>query len=159
MPSLHHLALTMLLAIPDPAWALPPPFGFSLETAVSGAPGRASTHFTAVTSRWIAGDVEAEARLGLGSVDRTAGRGSDAVTPGLGLRWSPDAGRWRPVLGLEAGVRLPSTGPPVAPTAAARAGVEHVLRRELSLLAAVGWRWTSGACWRGEAVIGVAYRP
>ena len=159
MPSLDQLALTLLLMIPGPARALPGSIGFSLEAAVSGAPGRATTHYTAVASRWIAGDVEAEARLGLGSVERTGGRGADALTPGLGLRWSPDAGRWRPLVGLEAGVCLPLAGPPLAPTGAARAGVEHLLRRELALSAAVGWRWTSGAGSRGEAVIGVAYRP
>ncbi len=159
MPSLDHLALTLLLAVPAQAWPLAPPVGFSIETAVSRAPGGASARLAAVASFWIGGDLDAEARLGLGSADRPGDRGADALTPALGLRWSPDAGRWRPLLGLEAGVQVPTAGLAVAPTAAGRAGVELFAARALSLSVAIGWRWTSGAGARAEATVGVAYYP
>jgi hypothetical protein len=103
--------------------------------------------------------VEAEARLGLGSVNRPDGRGAAAIFPALGLRWGPDVGRWRPLVGLEAGVRLPESGLPVAPTASARMGVELFARRELSLTVAIGWRWTSGAASGVEASVGLGYYP
>jgi len=155
-----HLPLVLLpLVLVTPAAALPPPLGFSLETAASAAPGGAAARLTAVTSCWIDGDVEAEARLGLGSADRPGGRGADAVIPALGLRWGPDLGRWRPRLGFEAGVRLPLAGRALAPTAAVRLGFELFARRDLSLTVATAWRWTSGAPSGAEAVVGLGYYP
>jgi hypothetical protein len=159
MPIRSHAVLVLLLAVPTLAQALPPPVGFSLEAAVSAAPGGAAARFVAVSSCWIDGDLEAEARFGFGSADRPGGRGADALTPALGLRWGPDVGRWRPLLGVEAGARIPVAGPGVAPTAAARAGVELFARRELSVSLAVGWRWTSGAASGSEAIFGVGYYP
>jgi hypothetical protein len=153
------LAVTLLLAMPVPAPALAPPVGFSLETAVSAGPGGSAPRLTAVTSCWLAGDLEAEARLALGSAPRSGGRGADAVTPGLGLRWAPDPGRWRPLLGLEAGVRLPAAGGAAAPTAAARAGVEFFPLRQLWLSLAIGWRRTAGAAPGAEAALGIGYAP
>lgn len=159
MRTLPNAVTVLLLAVPTLAPALPPPVGFSLETAVSAAPGGAATRLVAVTSCWIDGDLEAEARLGFGSADRTGGRGADALIPALGLRWGPDVGRWRPVLGVEAGVRVPVAGPGVVPTAALRAGIELFARRELSVSVAVGWRWTSGAASGAEAIVGLGYYP
>jgi hypothetical protein len=151
--------LLLLLALPTTAPALPPPVGFSLEAAASGASSGAAARLTAVTSCWIEGDVEAEARLGFGSADRPGGRRADAVTPALGLRWGPDVGRLRPLLGLEAGVRLPTAGRGVAPTAAARAGLELWARRRLALSVAVGWRWSPGVGSGAEACVGLGYHP
>lgn len=159
MPIRSHAALVLLLALPTLAQALPPPVGFSLEAAVSAVPRGAAARLVAVSSCWIDGDLEAEARLGFGSADRPGGRGAHALTPALGLRWGPDVGRWRPVLGVEAGARVAVAGQGVAPTAAARAGVELFARRELSVSVSVGWRWTSGAAPGAEAIVGLGYYP
>ncbi len=159
MRTLAPAIIAQLLAVPTLATALAPPVGFSLETAVVAAPSRAAGRLTAVASCWLDGDLEAEARLGFGSVDRPGGRRADAVTPALGLRWGPDAGRWRPVIGVEAGTRLLATERGAALTAAARAGVEFLARRDLSLTVALGWRWTSGAGSGAEAIVGLGYHP
>jgi hypothetical protein len=153
------LAVTWLLATPVPAPALAPPVGFSLEAAVSAGPAGSNPGLTAVTSCWLAVDLEAEARLALWSAPRSGGRGADVVTPALGLRWAPDPGRWHPLLGVEAGVRLPASGSAAAPTAAARAGVEFFPRRQLWLSLAIGWRWTARAAPGAEAALGIGYAP
>jgi hypothetical protein len=151
------LAVSLLLALPTAAPALAAPIGISLESAVSRPSGGAAGRITVVTSTWLAGDVEAEARLGFESAVRPIGRGADAATSALGLRWSPDVGRWRPLLGVEAGVRLPTAERAVAPTAALRAGVEWRARRELWLSLAGGCRWSSGGGPAAEAVLGLGY--
>jgi len=159
MRTLAPLAVTLLFAIVSPSPALALPIGFTLETAVSAAPGGAAPRFTGATSCWLDGDLEAEARLGFGSAHRPGGRGADGVTPGLGLRWTPDLGRWRPLLGVEAGVRLPVAGLTSAPTASVRAGIEILVRRQLALSLAAGWRWSSGATPGAEGVLGLSYAP
>jgi hypothetical protein len=130
-----------------------------MEAGLSEASGHRSTRLAWVVSCWLVGDLEAEARLGFGSADRPDGRGAAAVTPALGLRWWPDVGRWRPLLGLEAGQRLPLAGLEARPTAAARAGVGFFVRRQLSLSLAAGWRWTGSAAGGIEAVVGLGYTP
>jgi hypothetical protein len=153
----HLLLLPLLLGLPTPARAVPPPLGFSVESAVSPAPGGATARLAAVTSFWLDGDLEAEARLGFGSAPRTMGRAADALTPALGLRWGPDVGRWRPLLGVEAGVQLATTGSSASPVAAARAGVQLIARRQFSLSVTMGWRWGAGA--GAEARVGLGYAP
>jgi hypothetical protein len=159
MRILAHAVIALLLAVPTLAQALPPPIGFSLEIGLSPAPGGAAARFAAVTSCWLDGDLEGEVRLGFVSADRPGGRGADALTPALGLRWGPDVGRWRPVLGVEAGARVPAVGQGAAPTAAARAGIELFARREFSVSVAAGWRWTSGAASGPEVIVGFGYYP
>ena len=151
--------LMTLLLLPAGAAAVAPPLGFSLESAVFERAGGAGLRLTAVTSCWLVGGLEAEARLGFGSADRPGGRGADAVTPGLGLRWEPDLGRWRPVAGLEAGLVFSSAGGSPAPTGAVRGGVAWFPRRDLSLGAGLAWRRTSGAAAGFEAVAGLGYYP
>jgi hypothetical protein len=159
MRALRATTVLLLQALPTPAPALPPPVGFSLETAVPVAVAGAAPRLAAATSCWLDGDLEAEAKVAFGSAGRPAARAADAVAPALGLRWGPDLGRWRPRLGVEAGVRLPVAGHRAAPTGAARAGLELFARRELSLSVGVGWRWTSGAAAGLEAVVGLGYYP
>jgi hypothetical protein len=152
-------ALLLLSALPTPAPARPGPYGFSLETAVPVAAAGAAPRLTAVTSWWLNGGLEGEARLAFGSVGRPPARGADAMTPALGLRWGRDLGRWRPRIGVEVGVRLPAAGRSATPTGAARAGVELFGRRDLALSVGAGWRWTSGAAPGLEAVVGLGYYP
>lgn len=159
MRALRATALVLLSVLPTPAPALPGPLGFSMETAVPVAAAGAVPRLAAVTSWWLDGDLEGEARLAFASAGRPPDRGADAVTPALGLRWGPDLGRWRPRLAVEAGVRLAATGRPATPTGAARAGAELFARRDLSLSVGVGWRWTTGAAPGLEAVVGVGYYP
>ena len=153
------LAVTLLLAAPSPILAEPPPIGFSMETALSAAPGGARPRLTAVTSCWLDGDLEAEARLSVGSAHRPGDRGADGLTPALGLRWAPDLGRWRPLLGVEAGLRLPIAGARSAPTAAPRLGVEFFASRRTWFSLALGWRWSAGASSGAEASLGIGYAP
>jgi len=159
MRALRAIALLLLSAQPTPVPALPGPYGFSLETAVPVAVARAAPRLTAVASRWLDGELEGEARLTFGSAGRPSARGADGPTPSLGLRWGLDLGRWRPQLGVEAGVRLPAAGRPATPTGAARAGIGLFARRDLALSVGVGWRWTSGAAPGLEAVVGLGYHP
>jgi len=151
--------LMTLLLLPAGAAAVAPPLGFSLESAVFERAGGAGLRLTAVTSCWVVGGLEAEARLGFGSADRPDGRGADAVTPGLGLRWGPDLGRWRPVAGLEAGLVFSGAGGAPAPTAAVRGGVTWFPRRDLSVGVGLAWRRTSGAAAGLEAVVGLGLFP
>jgi hypothetical protein len=157
MRTLAHAIVVLLLAAPTLARALPPPVGFSLATGLSATPRGAAARFTAATSCWLDGDLDGEVRLGFGSADRAGGRGADALTAALGLRWGPDVGRWRPVLGVEAGARVPLVGHGVVPTASARLGVELFARRDFSVSVEAGWRWTSGAAAGAEAMVGLGY--
>jgi hypothetical protein len=153
------IVAALLLGLPSPVPAIPVPVGISVESTLSAAPGGAAPRLGLVASCWLDGDLEGEARLAFGSAHRPGGRGADGVTPGLGLRWGPDVGRWRPLLGVEAGVRLPLAGLGAAPTAAARAGVELRVRRRLAVSLAGGWRWSSGAAPGAEATLGLAWGP
>jgi hypothetical protein len=159
MRLLHAAALALPLVASRPARALPPPVGVSIEAALPAAPGPAGARLALVTSAWLTGDLEGEARLGLGSAARPGGRATGVVTPAVGLRWVPDAGRWRPLIGAELGVRCRAPGPSTALTTAARAGVELLPRRRLSLSLAVGWRWNPGATSGAEVVLGLGFAP
>jgi len=151
--------VTSLLILPSGAGAVSPPMGFSLESAVFERSGGADLRLTAVTSCWLEGGLEAEARLGFGSADRPGGRATATLTPGLGLRWGPGLGRWRPLLGVEAGLQLSADGRSPAATGAARAGIERYLRRDLPLLVAVAVRTTAGAGAALEPVVGLGWFP
>ncbi len=159
MRTLFLPVATLLLLLPTPSPAVPPPLGFSLESAVLERAGAADLRLTAVTSCWLDGGLEAEARLGFGSADRPGGRATAAVTPALGLRWGPVLRRWRPLLGIEGGVELPAEGGLTRPTGAARAGIQWFPRRDLWLSAHLAARWTAGAPARPEAVLGLGYAP
>jgi hypothetical protein len=148
-----------LLVVPAHAFGVPPPVGFSLEGALFERAGATALRVTAVSSCWVEGWLEAEARLAFGSADRPGGRATAAVTPALGLRWGPELGRWRPLLGIEAGVLLPSDGRSTRPTGAARAGLQWFARRDLALSVELVERWTSGAGGGVEAVMGLGYSP
>lgn len=152
-------ALLLLSTLPTPAPALPGPYGISLETVVPVGAAGVAPHLTAVSSCWLDGDLEGEVRLAFGSAGRPPARGAGAVAPALGLRWGPELGRWRPRLGVEAGVRLPAADRPAAPTGAVRAGIELFARRDLALSVGAGWRWTSGTAPGLEAVVGLGYYP
>jgi hypothetical protein len=159
MRTLEIPLLLTLSFLPAGAAAVVPPVGFSLESAVFERAGGAGLRLTAVTSCWLVDGLEVEARLGFGSADRPDGRGADAVTPGLGLRWGPDLGRWRPVAGLEAGLVFSRAGGAPARTGAVRGGVAWFPRRDLSVGAGLAWRRTSGAVGGLEAVVGLGYYP
>jgi hypothetical protein len=148
-----------LLVVPAHAFGVPPPVGFSLEGAVFERAGATDLRVTAVTSRWVEGWLEAEARLGFGSADRPGGRATAAVTPAFGLRWGPELGRWRPLLGVEGGVLLPADRQSTRPTSAARAGLQWFARRDLALSFELARRWTAGAGGRIEAVMGFGFYP
>jgi hypothetical protein len=148
-----------LLVVPTHAFGVPPPIGFSLEGALFERAGATAVRVTAVTSCWVEGWLEAEARLGFGSADRPQGRATAAVTPALGLRWGPELGRWRPLLGVEAGVLLPADGQSTLATGAARAGLQWFARRDLALSVELADRWTAGVGGRVEAVMGIGYFP
>jgi hypothetical protein len=153
----HLAALLPLLLHAAPVAALPPPPALSLETAFPVARGGAP-RVTAVTAWWLAGDLEAEARLGLWSAGRPAVRGADGLAAGLGLGWAPGLGRWRPRLGVDAGILLPAGGG-ARRTWGARLGAEYFPRRDLSLSLAAGWRWVAAAGSGAEAVLGLGYHP
>ncbi len=154
------LALVVpLLILPAHAFGVPPPVGFSLEGALFERAGATALRVTAVTSCWVEGWLEAEARLGFGSADRPGGRATAAVTPALGLRWGPELGRWRPLLGVEVGVLLSADGESSRTTGAARAGLQWFARRDLALSVELAERWTAGAGGGVEAVLGLGYAP
>jgi hemolysin activation/secretion protein len=81
------------------------------------------------------------------------------VTVALGLRWGPDLGRWRPRLGVDAGLLVPARGGAAARASGISLGVGLVARRGLSLSVAAGWRWTQGAAPGAEAIVGLGYSP
>ena len=159
MRTLLLLVTTAPLLLPTAASAVPPPIGFSLESAVFERAGAADLRLTAITSCWLEGGLEAEARLGFGSADRPGGRATAALAPALGLRWGPELGRWRPLVGAEAGVVLPADGGSARPTGAVRAGLQWFPRRDLLVSAGVAWRWTGGEPARPEAVVGLGWFP
>jgi hypothetical protein len=155
----RHLAPALpLLLLAAPAWSVASPPGFSLEAAFPAAPG-GPTRLTAVTSWWLVGDLDAEARLGLGSAERPGGRAADALTAALGLRWEPDLGRWRPRLGADAGILVPARGGAPARVSGISLGVELLARRSLSVSVAARWRWIQAAAPGAEAIVGLGYSP
>jgi hypothetical protein len=151
--------LTSLLALPAPATAVAPPFGFGLEGGLLRPFGPPVPGLTAVTSCWLTGGLQAEARLGFWSADRPEVRAAAAVTPALGLRWGPWTGRWQPLIGVEVGVRLQADGPSARPTGAVRGGLEWFCRRDLSATAALAWRWSAGERPGADLRLGVAWYP
>jgi hypothetical protein len=159
MTSSSPLLVALLLALPTTVPALAPPLGISLETVVSPRPGGGRVGLTAGASCWLSGGLEAEARLAFGSADRPGGRAAAGVSPALGLRWVPDLGHWRPLAGVEAGLRFAGDGASAAPTAAGRGGVEFLALRQLSIVAAAGWRWSASGGTGPELLLGLAYRP
>lgn len=150
-PSAAALLLAVLL--PLPAAALPGNRAVSLEVV---APGGAPPAGALGAGCWLAGEVEAEARLVVGSAPRTGGRAAaGAVTPEVGLRWAPDVGRWRPLLGLAVGVGLAAAGRDAAPTGLLRAGLERRLGQGWAVTAALGLRLRASERAAGEAALGL----
>ncbi|MCM2334265.1 MAG: hypothetical protein NDI82_09995, partial [Anaeromyxobacteraceae bacterium] len=79
-------ALLLAVLLPVPAAALPGNRAVSLEVV---APGGGPPAGALGAGCWLAGEVEAEARLVVGDAPRTAGRAAGgAVTPEAGLRWA-----------------------------------------------------------------------
>jgi hypothetical protein len=151
--------LIALLVLPSAATAVAPPLGFALEGALFRPSGPPVAGLTAVTTCWITGGLQAEARLGYRSADRPQGRAATAVTPALGLRWGPALGRWQPLVGLEVGVSvLPDRDAP-SPTGAVRGGIEWFWQRDLAASAGLAWRWTGGERPGAELRLGIAWYP
>ena len=159
MTTARALPAALLLAtlLPPRAAALPGNAAVSLELM---AAGRGAPALALGAGCWLAGEVEAQARLAVAAAPRTGGRAAaGAVTPEAGLRWAPDVGRWRPLLGLAVGVRLPTAGRAGAPTGAAWAGLERRLGSGWALTAAAGLRLRAGERAAGEAALGVRLTP
>ncbi len=159
MRTLLLMLVSSLLALPAPATAVAPPFGFALEGALFRSSGPAAPGLTAVTTCWLTGGLQAEARIGFGSADRPEVRAAAAVTPALGLRWGPWTGRWQPLVGVEVGVRLPADQTSARPTGAVRGGLEWFWRRDLSASAGLSWRWSAGERPGADLRLGVAWYP
>jgi hypothetical protein len=159
MRSLLLPLVTSLLALPAPATAVAPPFGFALEGVLFRPSGPPAPGLTAVASWWVTGGLQAEARLGFWSADRPEVRAAAAITPALGLRWGPWSGPWQPLVGVEVGVRLPADGPSVRPTGAVRGGLEWFWRRDLSASAGLAWRWSTGERPGADLRLGLAWYP
>lgn len=147
------LVILLALLAPAGAAALPSNRSIALEVSV----GDARSPAVALSAGcWLEGEVEAEARLSLGSAPATSGRGAaGAVTPEVGLRWAPDVGRWRPFLALSVGVRLPTAGRDLAPTGRLAGGLERRLGEGWSLTAAAGARRPTDERAAWEAALGV----
>ncbi len=147
-PRLAAAAL-VLLAAASPAAAAPPTRAVSLEVGAA-SPGRATAALAA--SGWLEGEVEATARLAWWSAPRTAGRAADGAAEGwaalAGLRWAPDLGRLRPLLGLEGGAAWDGRA---RAAGALRAGGEWLWRRDWSASAGAGLALRAG---RGAALEG-----
>ncbi len=159
MRTLLLILVSSLLALPAPAAAVAPPFGFALEGALFRTAGPPAPGLTAVTTCWLTGGLQAEARIGFGSADRPEVRAAAAVTPALGLRWGPWTGRWQPLVGVEVGVRLPADQTSARPTGAVRGGLEWFWRRDLSASAGLSWRWSAGERPGADLRLGVAWYP
>jgi hypothetical protein len=159
MTSARPLLLALLLAQPAAVPAQAMPLGISLETLVAPRPGGGRAGLTAGASCWLSGGLEAEARLAFESADRPGGRATAGVSPALGLRWVPELGRWRPLAGVEAGLRFAADGSGAALTAAVRGGAEFLALRQLAVTAAAGWRWSASGGSGPELLLGLAYRP
>jgi len=147
------LLLALILSPPTAAAALPSNRSIALETALDRA---GSPALTLAAGCWLEGEVEAVARLTLGSAPRSAGRGATgAVTPEAGLRWTPDPGRWRPALAVALGVRLPTVGRATTATGLLQGGLERQLGGGWAATAAVGLRLRAAERAAWEAALGV----
>jgi hypothetical protein len=147
------LLLGLCLVLPATAAALPGNRSIALETAVDGAGTAAAT---LAAGCWLEGEVEAVARLTVGSAPAPTGRGATgAVTPEAGLRWAPDVGRWRPVVALAAGVRLPVAGRATTATGLLLGGVERRLGPGWAVAATAGLRLRAAERAAWEAALGV----
>jgi hypothetical protein len=154
-----HLGLPLcaiLLAMPVSSAALQANRSLALEATGDASPEGRAGAVTLSAGCWLEGEVEVVARLTLGSLPRPEGRGTaGAVTPEAALRWMPDQGRWRPVLGLGLGVRLPAIGRATAPTGILLGGLERHLAPGWALAATIGARWVAGEGTGAEAGLGV----
>ena len=148
--------LAVLLSAPGAAEAVPSNRSIALEAAGISRPGGPSGAAALSAACWLDGDLEAQVRLTAGSVAQPAGRGTaGAVTAEAGLRWVDDEGRWRPLLGVALGARLPAAAHPAALAGLAQAGLERDLGPGWALGAALGLRWVQGEGAAAEAALGL----
>ena len=156
IPTRPALTFLLLLVLPTAAAAVPANRSVALEGALAGQSGGAHPAFTLATGCWLEWELEALARLTVGSAPRPDGRAATgAVTPEVGLRWAPDEGRWRPVVAASAGVRLPAAGRATAATLLVQGGLERQVGRGWAAVATAGVRWLAGARPSGEGALGV----
>jgi len=146
-----RIALCALLQAAAPAAALTPNRSLSLRGGLD-LPGAAPAAALAAGC-WLDGELEAVAGLSLRAARRPEVRAAAAVlSPSIGLRWAPDAGRWRPTAVAELGVQLRFAGRAAA-AASARLGVEWLTARDAGLSAGLGLRWAEGRGTAAEAVL------
>jgi hypothetical protein len=154
--SIGGLIILVALAFPVAAVAVPGNRSVALETVLAGQGGGGSPAFTLAAGCWLEWELEALARLTVGSAPRPEGRGAaGAVTPEVGLRWAPDQGRWKPVAAAAVGVRLPTAGRATAATLLLQGGVERGLGSGWAAVATAGVRWLAGERAAAEAALGV----
>lgn len=143
------------LTFPPSAGAVPANRSIALEGALARRAGHLEAGLTLSAGWWLAGEVEAEARLTLWSAPAPVVRGAaGALTPEVGVRWAPDEGRWRPVLALALGARLPGGRQGAAATALVGGGVELLVAPGWAVGASAGLRWLAGAGAAWEAALG-----
>jgi hypothetical protein len=144
MHAQRSTAAALLLTLALPAAPLTPNRSVSLQSSQALARD-GSPAFALATSTWLEGELEAMARLTLRSAEEPKVRGAaGGLWPAVGLRWAPDAGRWRPTAELELEVRLPLYGRAVTPGGVVRLGAEWLPARDLGLCGGLGLRWSPG---------------
>jgi hypothetical protein len=150
------VAAGILLAA-APARAQLSPRVLAVDGGVSSTGSGARPAWSIAAGLWIDGPVEGYARLGGGSAPRSGSRTADVVSVAAGLRaWLGDS-LLRPYVGVEAGVvRTLGGWGEGGVGAAALAGLEAFVARDVAFTGRLAARWASGGPVWLEAAAGVA---